>query len=47
MSTQDFLTYLFNALALSFIAIATLDFVGGLMPRKQPLAVSPGLTQHF
>ncbi len=47
MSTQDLLTCLFNVIALGFIAIAALDFVGGLMSRKQAPPVSPGQLSIF
>ena len=47
MSMQDFLTYLFNAIALSFIAITTLDFIRGLMLRKHDLIISPGQLSLF
>ena len=50
MSAQEFLTLLFDAIALSFITIATLDFITGLMPlmphSKMPL-VSPGQLNLF
>lgn len=50
MSAQELLTLLFDALGLSFITIATLDFIVGLtplMPRhKLPLA-SPGQLSLF
>lgn len=50
MSAQEFLTLLFNAIALSFITIATLDFISGLMPLmpryKMPL-VSPSQLDLF
>jgi len=42
MSAQEFLTLLFNASAIAFITIATLDFISGLMPLmpryKMPVA---------
>lgn len=41
MSMQDFLTYAFNAITLGFIAIALIDFFGGLIFRKQTPTVSP------
>lgn len=47
MDVQDLLTYLIDAIALSFIGIATLDFVVGLMPRKQVPSVSPGQLSIF
>lgn len=50
MPTQEFLTLLFDAIALSFITIATLDFTAGLMPlmprSKMPL-VSPSQLNLF
>lgn len=50
MSAQEFLTLLFDVIALSFITIATLDFIAGLMPLmphyKMPL-VSPGQLNLF
>lgn len=50
MSAQEILTLLFNAIALSFITIATLDFIAGLMPLmpryKMPL-ISPGQLNLF
>ena len=50
MSAQDVLTLLFNAIALTFITIATLDFISGLMPLisryKMPI-VSPGQLSLF
>lgn len=50
MSAQEFLTLLFNIIALSFITIAMLDFIAGLMPLmpsyKMPL-VSPGQLNLF
>ena len=50
MSAQEFLTLLFDAIALSFITIATLDFIAGLMPlmpsSKMPL-VSPSQLNLF
>ncbi len=50
MSAQEILTLLFDAIALSFITIATLDFIAGLMPLmpryKMPL-VSPGQLNLF
>lgn len=50
MSAQEFLTLLFNAIALSFITIATLDFISGLiplMPRYKMPLVSPGQLNLF
>lgn len=50
MSAQEILTLLFDVIALSFITIATLDFITGLMPlmphSKMPL-VSPGQLNLF
>jgi hypothetical protein len=37
MNAQDFLTFLFDAIALSFLTIATIDFTTGLMPTPQNL----------
>lgn len=50
MSAQALLTLLFNAIALSFISIATLDFITGLMPlmpRHKKCLVSPGQLNLF
>lgn len=50
MSAQESLTLLFNAIALSFITIATLDFITGLlplMPRHKISLVSPGQLKLF
>lgn len=50
MSAQEFLTLLFDAIALSFITIATLDFTTGLtplMPRYKMPLVSPGQLNLF
>lgn len=50
MSAQEFLTLLFNAIALAFITIATLDFITGLiplMPRQKISLVSPGQLSLF
>jgi hypothetical protein len=44
MDTQDFLTLLFDAIALSFIVIVTLDFItfaSIAMSCQKPSAVSP------
>lgn len=50
MSAQEILTLLFNAIALSFITIATLDFIAGLiplMPRSKLPVASPGQLELF
>lgn len=50
MSAQELLTLLFDALGLSFITIATLDFIAGLtplMPRYKTPLVSPGQLSLF
>lgn len=50
MSAQEFLTLLFNASAIAFITIATLDFFSGLMPlmpRHKISLVSPGQLNLF
>ena len=50
MSAQEILTLLFDAIALSFVTIATLDFIAGLtplMPRSKMPLVSPGQLNLF
>ena len=50
MSAQELLTLLFDALGLSFITIATLDFITGLtplMPRRRMPLVSLGQLSLF
>lgn len=50
MSAQEFLTLLFNVIALSFITVATLDFITGLtplMPRFKLPVASPGQLNLF
>lgn len=50
MSAQEFLTLLFDAIALSFITVATLDFITGLtplMPRFKLPVASPGQLNLF
>lgn len=47
MSAQEFLTLLFNVIALAFITIAALDFILGLMPRYKLPVVSPGQLNLF
>lgn len=41
MNAPDFLTFLFDAIALLFIAIATIDFITGLMQLWQTSAIPP------
>ena len=41
MNAQDLLTYLLNAIALSFITIATIDFITGLAQLWQTCAILP------
>lgn len=47
MNAQDFLTFLFDAIALSFLTIATIDFTTGLMPRLKICPISPGQLSLF
>ena len=47
MNAQELLTCAFNAITLGFLAIAIIDFVGGLMSRKQTVNVSPGQLSLF
>lgn len=47
MNAQDFLTFLFDATALSFLTIATIDFITGLMPRLKISSISPGQLSLF
>lgn len=47
MNAQDFLTFLFDAIALSFLTIATIDFITGLMPRLKISSISPGQLNLF
>ncbi len=47
MNAQDFLTFLFDAIALSFLTIATIDFITGLMPRLKISSISRGQLNLF
>ena len=47
MNAQDFLTFLFDAIALLFLTIATIDFTTGLMPRLKISSISPGQLSLF
>lgn len=47
MNAQDFLTFLFDAIALSFLTIAIIDFTTGLMPRLKISPISPGQLNLF
>lgn len=50
MNATDFLTFLFNAIALSFITVATIDFFTGLVQLWQSCAIpakQPDLRFHL
>jgi len=47
MNAQDFLTFLFEVIALGFIALMTLDFITGLMPRLKMPQASPSQLSIF